>query len=193
MNARKIKEAEMDYINLTRQLLTQEEQNEMKSSIELLENGNYRGFYEKNKDIIQSILFIGELEEFLDFSGENELDRECFSFAFLCAKKQGIQIGGYEDDLTDILTAFFEEKGLRYPEVSGIIEREVIYTDCSGFDNFKKSMEEINQILDLHGLNLVVFEDFVYCDCEYTVLVLDRSLAECISNSWESDNFSIYL
>ena len=183
----------MDYMNLTEQLLSKEEQIEMESSTELLENGDYQGFYEKNKNIIWNILFIEELEVFLDFSGENELDRECFNFAFLCAKKYGIQFGGYEDDLTDTLTAFFEEKGLRYPEISGIIEREVIYTDCSGFDNFKKSMEEINQVLDVNGLNLVVFEDFVYCDCEYTVLVLDRSLAECISNSWESDNFSIYL
>ena len=183
----------MDYIQLTGQLLSKEEQNEMKSSIELLENGDYRGFYEKNKDIIRSILFIEEPEEFLDFSGENELDRECFCFAFLCAKKHGIQIGGYEDDLTDILTAFFEEKEIGYPEIAGIIGRETIYTDCSDFDNFKKSMEEINRVLDVHGLKLVVFEDFIYCDCEYTALMLDKSLAERISTSWESDNFSIYL
>ncbi len=183
----------MDYINLTRQLLSKEEQNEMESSIKLLENEDYQGFYEKNKDIIWNILFIEELEEFLDFSGDNELDRECFSFAFLCAKKHGVQIGGYEDDLTDTLTTFFEKKGLGYPEIIEIICRETIYTDCSDFDNFKKSMEEINQVLDVHGMKLVVFEDFIYCDCEYTVLVMDKSLAECISNSWECDNFSIYL
>ncbi len=183
----------MDYLYLTGQLLSQEEQNEMEISIGLLESGNYPAFYEKNKDIVRNILFLEEAEEFLDFSGENELDRECFCFAFLCAKKHGIQIGGYEEDLTDTLTAFFAEKELEYPEISEIIGRETIYTDCSDFDNFRKSMEEINQVLDLHGLKLVVFEDFVYCDCEYTVLVLDKSLAEHVSRSWESDNFSVYL
>ncbi len=187
------KETEMNYIHLNRQLLSQEEQNEMEVSLGLLEKEDYPAFYEKNKDIIRSSLFIEDMEEFLDFSGEDELDRECFSFAFLCAKKHGIQIGGYKDDLTDTLTAFFKEKGLWYPEISEIIGTETIYTDGSDIDNFKNSMEEMNRVLDVHGLQLAVFEDCVYCECEYTILVLDKPLAERISSSWESDNFSVSL
>lgn len=109
------------------------------------------------------------------------------------AKGYGIQVGGYEDDLTHTLTAFFHTKGIEYPEITEIICKEKIYTDCSDFDNFKKSMAAINQILDTHGVQLIVLEDFVYCDCEYTVLCLDKALADKLLSSWSSDNFEIYL
>ncbi len=55
----------MDYLYLTGQLLSQEEQNEMEISIRLLGNGNYPAFYEKNKDIVWNILFLEEAEEVL--------------------------------------------------------------------------------------------------------------------------------
>lgn len=80
-----------------------------------------------------------------------------------------------------------------YPEIAEIISREKIYTDCSDYDNFKKSLTAINQVLDAHGMHLIVFEDFVYCDCEYTMLMVDKVFAEKISSAWKSDNFKIYL
>lgn len=101
------------------------------------------------------------LDEFLDFSKENSLDKECYCAAFLCAYGYGIQIGGYEDDLTHTLTEFFHTQGMEYPEISEIVCKEKIYTDCSDYDNFKKSMTAINQELDTHGIRLVVLEDFV--------------------------------
>ena len=57
--------------------------------------------------------------------------------AFLCAHGYGIQIGGYEDDLTHTLTEFFHTQGMEYPEISEIVHKEKIYTDCSDYDNFK--------------------------------------------------------
>ena len=96
----------MDVLNLAELLLSPDEKNELHSSMELLEQSDYSAFYEKNQSIIQSILFLETLEEFLDFSKENELYAECFCAAFLCAYGYGIQIGGYEDDLTHTLTEF---------------------------------------------------------------------------------------
>ena len=183
----------MDYKNLIEQLLSADEQNELSASARLLEGGDYSAFYEKNAEIVKSILFLEDSDEFLDFAEEDELDMECFCFAFLCARKYGFQAGGYEEDLTGRLTAFFGEKEFGYPEILEIIGREKIYTDCDGRDNFRKSMEEINRVLDIHGLKAVVFEDCVYCECEYTVLILEKSLAEGIRDSWESDNFSVSL
>ena len=116
-----------------------------------------------------------------------------YCVAFLCAHGYGIQIGGYEDDLTHTLTEFFHTQGMEYPEISEIVCKEKIYTDCSDYDNFKKSMTAINQELDTHGIRLVVLEDFVYCDCEYTVLKLDKALADKMFSSWSTDNFEIYL
>lgn len=189
----------MNITDLVELLLSSEEQKEMQASIQLLENKNYRAFYEKNQEIVRSILFIEDMDEFLDFSSGSHLDMECFCFAFLCtrtpncAKKHGIQIGGYEDDLTDTLTAFFHTTGFGYPEIFEMIGREKIYTDCDDGDNFKKSMEEMNKILGVHGLKILVFEDSVYCACEYTILAIDKSLADKLAASWESDNFAIYL
>ena len=96
----------MDVLNLAELLLSPDEKNELHSSMELLEQSDHSAFYEKNQSIIQSILFLETLEEFLDFSKENELYAECFCAAFLCAHGYGIQIGGYEDDLTHTLTEF---------------------------------------------------------------------------------------
>lgn len=183
----------MNILNLTELLLSPDEKKELQSSMEMLEHSNYSGLYEKNQSIIQSILFIETLDEFLDFSTENELNAECFCAAFLCANGYGIQIGGYEDDLTHTLTEFFHMKGMEQPEISEMICREKIYTDCSDHDNFKKSLIAINQILDAYGVKLVVLEDCVYCDCEYTILSLDKTLADNVFAAWNSDDFEIYL
>ena len=183
----------MNILDLADLLLSPDEKKELQTSMELLEKSNYSAFYESNQNIIKSILFLETLEEFLDFSKENSLDKECYCAAFLCAHGYGIQIGGYEDDLTHILTEFFHTQGMEYPEISEIVCKEKIYTDCSDYDNFKKSMTAINQELDTHGIRLVVLEDFVYCDCEYTVLKLDKTLADKMLSSWSSENFEIYL
>ena len=183
----------MNILDLADLLLSPDEKKELQTSMELLEKSNYSAFYESNQNTIKSILFLETLEEFLDFSKENSLDKECYCAAFLCAHGYGIQIGGYEDDLTHILTEFFHTQGMEYPEISEIVCKEKIYTDCSDYDNFKKSMTAINQELDTHGIRLVVLEDFVYCDCEYTVLKLDKALADKMLSSWSSENFEIYL
>ena len=183
----------MNILDLADLLLSPDEKKELQTSKELLEQSNYSAFYESNQNIIKSILFLETLDEFLDFSKENSLDKECYCAAFLCTCGYGIQIGGYEDDLTHILTEFFHTQGMEYPEISEIVCKEKIYTDCSDYDNFKKSMTAINQELDTHGIRLVVLEDFVYCDCEYTVLKLDKALADKMLSSWSSDNFEIYL
>ena len=96
----------MNILDLADLLLSPDEKKELQTSMELLEKSNYSVFYESNQNIIKSILFLETLEEFLDFSKENSLDKECYCAAFLCAHGYGIQIGGYEDDLTHTLTEF---------------------------------------------------------------------------------------
>lgn len=55
----------MDVLNLAELLLSPDEKNELHSSMELLEQSDYSAFYEKNQSIIQSILFLETLEEFI--------------------------------------------------------------------------------------------------------------------------------
>ena len=110
----------MNILNLADLLLSPDEKGELQTSMELLEQSKYSAFYESNQNMIQSILFLETLEEFLDFSKENSLEKECFCAAFLCAHGYGIQIGGYEEDLTSVLTDFFHVQGKEYPEISEI-------------------------------------------------------------------------
>ena len=74
----------MNVVDLVVMLLSPDEKSEMQTSIELLEQSNFSAFYEKNRDIVQSILFIETLDDFLDFSSENLLDAESYCAAFLC-------------------------------------------------------------------------------------------------------------
>ena len=71
-----------------------DEKKELQTSMELFEKSDYSAFYESNQNIVQSVLFLETLEEFLDFSKGNSLDKECYCAAFLCAHGYGIQIGG---------------------------------------------------------------------------------------------------
>lgn len=183
----------MNASNLAELLLSSEGKNEMQKSVQMLQSKDFTGFYNKNQSILRNILFVESIDEFLDFSNENTLDPECFCAAFLCAKGYGVQVGGYEDDLTRPLTEYFKAKGIDNPKVFEIINGEKIYTDCGDHDNFKKSMTAINQVLASHGMRVIVFEDFVYCDCEYTVLVVDNALADKVISVWQSDSFEIYL
>ena len=67
---------------------------------------------------------------------------------------------------------------MEYPEISEIVRKEKIYTEYSDYNNFKKSMTAMNKVLDTHGVQMIVLEDYIYCDCEYTVLKVDKTLAE---------------
>ena len=183
----------MNISNLAELLLSPEEKIEMQNSVQMLETRKFSEFYRINQNIVRSILFIESVDEFLDFSNENTLDIECFCAAFLCAKGYGVQVGGYEDDLTQALTSFFKTKKFDNPAIFEIINSEKIYTDCSDYDNFKKSMTAINSVFDPDGVRVIVFEDFVYCDCEYTMLLVDNDMADRLTSSWQSDNFEVYL
>lgn len=183
----------MNMLSLAELLLSPEEKEEMQRSAQMLEEGKFSAFYKANENIVRNILFVENSDEFLDFSNENTLELECFCAAFLCAKGYGVQVGGYEDDLTQTLTAFFQAQKWNSPKIFEIINSEKIYTDCGDCDNFKKSMIAINSVLESQGMRVMAFEDFVYCDCEYTLLVADNGIADRLTSSWQSDSFAIYL
>lgn len=183
----------MDMTELAKLILPPEEYGELREAVGLLEIGRFAAFYEKYPGVVLSVLFIDNLEEFLDFSKENALNQECVCAAFLCERGYGLSVGGYEEDLTQELAGFLQARGAALPEALEIIRRERVCTDCGGRDNFKGTLEAVNQALDGQGLRVAVWEDFVYCDCEYTLLLLDRALAERVRTGWRSENFTIYL
>ncbi len=176
---------------LTRLILTPEEENDLQHTLRLLENQEYEAFYQANEEILCNILFLRNLDEFLDFTEEEDLDVECFCFAYLCEKEYGISLGGYEEDVRPALTSFLGEKGIHSPELQAFLDKERIYTECDDIDNFRSSVAALNQILNTSGVRFVVFEDEVYCDCEYSMLLVKEDLYAEILQSWESDNFNL--
>lgn len=178
--------------NLAHSLLTEKEENELQNALQLLDNKEYSAFYKENKKTIGNILFLNDLDEFLDFVSEEDLDIECFCFAYLCHKQYGISLGGYEDDVRPALTSFLNGKGINSLELQTFIAKERIYTECDDVDNFKSSICAVNEILKNDGVRLLVFEDGIYCDCEYSLFLVNENLYNDIVKSWESDNFEIY-
>ncbi len=179
--------------DLTYMLLTVEEETELQRDLELLQNKEYSAFYTANERIIRNILFLENLDEFLDFVNEEVLDVECFCFAYLCEKQYGISLGIYEDDVRPTLTSFLNGKGINLSELQILFDKERIYTECDDMDNFKASISAMNQILNHTGERLIVFEDSMYCDCEYSLFLVTEDLYTDIVESWESDNFDIYI
>lgn len=182
----------MNMEDLAVRLLPPEEKAEMDRAVQALAAGDYSGFYEGNRRIVNNMLSVENAGEFLDFAAENTLERECFCAGFLCAKGRGLQIGGYEEDLTRPLTEFFKKSAPACPEILELIGREKIYTDRDDEDNFKKFLLCANNILERRGLRAAVLEDGVYCGCQYTVFVPDKTLAERLISGWQSENFRVY-
>ena len=181
----------MDMMELARQIVSAEEWCALQEAMGLLEAGDYAGFYGRFSGVVERVLLLDSLEEFLDFARENPLDRECVCAAFLCERGYGLSVGGYEDELNGALKAFLLGRGAAGPAVLEVIGRERIYTDCGDRDNFKASIEAVNQALA--GPRIAVWEDFVYCDCEYTLLLLEPVLAERVRAGWRSESFTRYL
>lgn len=183
----------MGMAELAQQLVSPEEWCELQEAMGLLEAGDFAAFYGRFSEVVRSMLFLESLEEFLNFAKGDTLDRECLCAAFLCGRGYGISVGGYEEDVTPALTEFLQTRGAGFPEVLEILSREKIYTDCDDFDNFKRALTDVDQVLDGHGLRVTVWEDGVYCGCEYTLLLLRKELAERVCGGWQSENFEIYL
>lgn len=129
----------------------------------------------------------------MDFSSGDRLDAECFCFAFLCTKGHGVQLGGYEEDVSPVLMDFMEAQGIGTPEALAPLEGGGLYTDCGDTDHLMETVAAINRALGACGRRLAVFEDSVYCDCEYTVLALGQGLAGELAASWDSRNFEARL
>lgn len=102
----------MNIKDLTKLVLTPEENRELENYLVLLSQKDYAKLYEINHEIVRNILFVESMDEFLDFANANDLDIECFSIAYMCQKQYGIQIGGYENDVRPALVAFFQLKGI---------------------------------------------------------------------------------
>lgn len=169
-------------------ILSPQEKEELKISVDFMENNRYKEFFEKNKEIILHILLVKNLDEFLVFLSEDNLDMEYFCFAFLCAKQYGFQVAGYEEDLRPFIISFFSDKRPELKKSLPVIEKNKISYDK---DNFAEPIKFFNQKLNTQHLRLIMFKDCIYSRYEYTVLLVPEELYYHLLTAWTSDNFEL--
>lgn len=177
--------------DLTKLLLDPAQQERLRQSLVLLETGDWAGFYQRESQAVEQILFVQTAEEWLDFCAQQSLEPECFCFAFLCGQGKGLQLGGYQQDVAADLLAFLAGLGRDTPAIRGWLEAANIDIDWEEPEPFQRDLERLNQLLGSQDLQLVVWQDSVYCDCQYTLALLESREAARLAQTWESENFQI--
>ena len=180
----------MDIFYITRLLLSPAQQEELAQSLALLKAEDWAGFYQRESGAAEQILFIQTAEEWLDFCAQQSLDWECFCFAFLCQKGKALQIGGYQQDIFPKLRAFLARLGRDTPEIRQWLDQERIDAGCGEPRPF---LQAIGRLLSAQGGGLALWEDGLYCDCQYTLALLDGKAAKQAADGWRSENFELLL
>ncbi len=180
----------MDIFYITRLLLSPAQQEELAQSLALLKAEDWAGFYQRESGAAEQILFIQTAEEWLDFCAQQSLDWECFCFAFLCQKGKALQIGGYQQDIFPKLRAFLARLGRDTPEIRQWLDQERIDAGCGEPRPF---LQAIGRLLSAQGVGLALWEDGLYCDCQYTLALLDGKAAKQAADGWRSENFELLL
>lgn len=183
----------MDIFDVVNRLLSPNQQGELKQSLALLEADRREPFYQRESRAVERILFIETAGEWLDFCTRHRLDPESFCFAFLCEQGKALQIGGYQQDVSAGLLAFLAESGRDTPEIRQWLERERIDADCDEPQLFFQAISQLNRLLSAQGTRLVLWEDGLYCDCQYTLGLLDDEAAQQLASQWQSENFALIL
>ena len=109
----------------------------------------------------------------------------------MCGQGKGLQLGGYQQDVAADLLAFLAGLGQDTPAIRGWLEAARIDIDWEEPEPFQRDLERLNQLLGSQGLQLVVWQDSVYCDCQYTLALLESREAARLAQTWESENFQI--
>lgn len=183
----------MDIFDITRLLLSPAQQEELAQSLALLKAEDWAGFYQRESGAAEQILFIQTAEEWLDFCAQQSLDWECFCFAFLCQKGKALQIGGYQQDIFPKLRAFLARLGRDTPEIRQWLDQERIDADCGGPQPFLQALGRLSRLLSAQGVGLALWEDGLYCDCQYTLVLLDGKAAKQAADGWQSESFELLL
>lgn len=183
----------MDVFDITRLLLPPAQQGELAQSLALLEAEDRAGFYQRESGAAEQILFIQTAEEWLDFCARQSLDRERCCFAFLCQKGKALQIGGYQQDIAPELLAFLAGLERDTPEIRQWLKQERIDAGCGEPRPFLQAIGRLNRMLSAQGVGLALWEDGLYCDCQYTLALLDDKAAKQAADGWQSENFELLL
>ena len=133
---------------------------------------DYMELYRTQKPTIDLMLGIEEQWEFEDFlEEEDSLEEVPFWLYYSVIQGDFLEIGGYEEDVTEKVVAFLQKK-LPKAEFHLIVDYlRDLYVDIDERDNLEEKMGLCNQYLACAGYSIQVEHDDTYCTWDYFLSV----------------------
>ena len=133
---------------------------------------DYMELYRIQKPTIDLMLGIQEQWEFEDFlEEEDSLEEAPFWLYYSVIQGDFLEIGGYEEDATEKVTAFLQKKLPKAEFQSIAAYLQDLYVDIDKRDNLEEKIELCNQCLAGAGYSIQVEHDDTYCTWDYFLSV----------------------
>ena len=133
---------------------------------------DYMELYRTQKPTVDLMLGIKEQWEFEDFLVEEGYFEEApFWLYYSVVQGDFLEIGGYEEDVTEQVAAFLQGKLPKADFQFSGRGRLDIYVDIDERDNLEEKMGLCNQYLACAGYSIQVEHDDTYCTWDYFLSV----------------------
>ena len=133
---------------------------------------DYMELYRTQKPTVDLMLGIKEQWEFEDFlEEEDSLEEAPFWLYYSVIQGDFLEIGGYEEDATEKVTAFLQKKLPKAEFQSIAAYLQDLYVDIDERDNLEEKIELCNQCLAGAGYSIQVEHDDTYCTWDYFLSV----------------------
>lgn len=133
---------------------------------------DYMELYRIQKPTIDLMLGIKEQWEFEDFlEEEDSLEEPPFWLYYSVMQGELLEIGGYEEDVTEKVAAFLQKKLPKAEFQSIAAYLQDLYVDIDEWDNLEEKIELCNQCLAGAGYSIQVEHDDTYCTWDYFLSV----------------------
>lgn len=182
----------MDFEKLAKEILSDEEINNINTLWRSLENKEYEVFYNINKNIICEMLLVNSYSDFLDFLEDEKINKTIFMCAWMEKNGKCIGIGGYEENIENKIILFLKRK-INSITFLDTVTREKIFTDFDDEDNFKDYIRKINLHLVTQNLQFVLFFNDIYVQCSYYLFLFDNKITNSIIKGWNNVDIELVL
>ena len=133
---------------------------------------DYRELYRTQKPTVDLMLGIQEQWEFEDLLEEEGYFEEApFWLYYSVVQGDFLEIGGYEEDVTEQVAAFLQGKLPKADFQSIAVHLQGIYVDIDERDNLEEKIEFCNQCLAGAGYSIQLEHDDTYCTWDYFLSV----------------------
>lgn len=141
--------------------MTAQVNEDMKRIQELLSKGEYQAVYDQYAPMLQDMLFVQSLEEWLDFiQQEGALEEEPLGLYLSAWRGECLLLGGYQGDVTQAVLDCLKGKipGELLEKLSGLPPVVIDIDELNG--TLEKQIAPYQEVLELAGFALHIdFED----------------------------------